>query len=330
MPLDAQPQSHRFCIAPMLDLTDRHARYFLRLISKHCRLYTEMINTGAIVHGDTEHFLQFSEQENPIALQLGGSNLDEIAKACAIAERYNYDEINLNIGCPSDRVQSGRFGACLMKEAEHVARCIEVMQKNSTKLITIKCRTGVDELDSFEFLQQFIKTTANAGCDTFIIHARKAWLSGLSPKENREIPPLDHSRVAKIKALYPHLTIITNGGLATLDECKTQLESCDGVMVGREAYNNPYVLAQVDQQIFDAQAPVKSRFEILDQLYPYIEQQLAQGIRLHHITRHVFGLFHGQPNGRVFRRHLSDYACKPEAGIEVLQQAAALVNQVNH
>lgn len=313
----------------MLDLTDRHARYFLRLISKHCRLYTEMINTGAIVHGDTEHFLKFSEQENPIALQLGGSNLDEIAKACAIAESYDYDEINLNIGCPSDRVQSGRFGACLMKEADHVARCIETMQKNSSKLITIKCRTGVDELDSFEFLQQFIETTTNAGCDTFIIHARKAWLSGLSPKENREIPPLDHSRVAKIKALYPKLKIITNGGLTTIQECQEQLISCDGVMVGREAYNNPYVLAQVDQQIFNSTAAIKSRFDILEELYPYIELQLSQGVRLHHITRHVFGLFHGQPNGRQFRRYLSDHACKQNAGVEVLQQAAALIHPTN-
>lgn len=318
--------THRLSIAPMLDWTDRHARYFLRLISPNARMYTEMITSGAIVHGDNQRFLSFSEAENPIALQLGGSNLAELGKACEIAEAYAYDEINLNVGCPSDRVQSGRFGACLMADAKHVAECFNTMQQSSSKLITIKCRTGIDELDSFEFLQDFIATLYQAGCRTFIIHARKAWLSGLSPKENREIPPLEYDKVYRIKTLFPDALIAINGGIKTAEQSLSHIAFCDGVMIGREAYQNPYSLIEQEQALFN-NAELLSRQQVVEVMLPYIQEQMQQGMRLHHITRHMIGLYNGQPGGKQFRRYLSEHGHKKDATISVLEDAVALTEQ---
>lgn len=315
---------HRLCIAPMLDWTDRHARYFLRLISPHARMYTEMITTGAIIHGDSPRFLSFDPAENPIALQLGGSDTQQLYQACRIAEDYAYDEINLNIGCPSDRVQSGRFGACLMADAAHVADCLKAMQDGSSKLITVKCRIGIDELDSFEFLQEFVDTLYHkADCRVFIIHARKAWLSGLSPKENREIPPLYYDRVYRIKSLFPDAAIVINGGIRTADESLEHVKYCDGVMIGREAYQNPYSLIEQERQLFGTEN-LLDRKEVVLKMLPYIQQQIDQGRRLHHITRHMIGLFNHQPGGKQFRRHLSEYGHNKDAGVDVLTDALAL------
>lgn len=315
---------HRLCIAPMLDWTDRHARYFLRLISPHARMYTEMITTGAIIHGDSTRFLSFDPAENPIALQLGGSDTQQLYQACRIAEDYAYDEINLNIGCPSDRVQSGRFGACLMADAAHVADCLKAMQDGSSKLITVKCRIGIDELDSFEFLQEFVDTLYHkADCRVFIIHARKAWLSGLSPKENREIPPLYYDRVYRIKSLFPDAAIVINGGIRTADESLEHVKYCDGVMIGREAYQNPYSLIEQERQLFGTEN-LLDRKEVVLKMLPYIQQQIDQGRRLHHITRHMIGLFNHQPGGKQFRRHLSEYGHNKDAGVDVLTDALAL------
>ena len=307
----------------MLDWTDRHARYFLRLVSPHARLYTEMVTSGAIIHGDSARFLAFNREEKPLALQLGGSDPHDLYKACRIAENYAYDEINLNVGCPSDRVQSGRFGACLMAEPQQVADCIKAMQDGSGRPVTVKCRIGIDEQDDFAFLQQFVETVAGAGCQTFIIHARKAWLSGLSPKENREIPPLHYDRVYAIKQLFPQLAIVINGGIKTAADSLDQLQHCDGVMIGREAYQNPYSLVSQEQALFTGNhAP--DRQDIATAMLDYIEQQLQQGARLHHITRHMLGLFNSQPGGKAFRRHLSQNAHKTGAGPEILLQALAL------
>lgn len=315
---------HRLCIAPMLDWTDRHARYFLRLISPHARMYTEMITTGAIIHGDSTRFLSFDPAENPIALQLGGSDTQQLYQACRIAEDYAYDEINLNIGCPSDRVQSGRFGACLMADAAHVADGLKAMQDGSSKLITVKCRIGIDELDSFEFLQEFVDTLYHkADCRVFIIHARKAWLSGLSPKENREIPPLYYDRVYRIKSLFPDAAIVINGGIRTADESLEHVKYCDGVMIGREVYQNPYSLIEQERQLFGTEN-LLDRKEVVLKMLPYIQQQIDQGRRLHHITRHMIGLFNHQPGGKQFRRHLSEYGHNKDAGVDVLTDALAL------
>ncbi len=331
MPNQAICSTHRFCVAPMLDWTDTHARYFMRLLSQEARLYTEMVTTGAILNNDAERFLAFNPEEAPLALQLGGSNPDDLGNACAIAEHYGYDEINLNVGCPSDRVQSGMFGACLMAEPERVARCVESMQKHSSKLVTVKCRIGIDHKDSLEFLKTFIETVEKAGCTTFIIHARCAWLSGLSPKENRDIPPLNYERVYTIKKLYPHLNIVINGGINTLAECQQHLQHTDGVMVGREAYNNPYFLAQIDAQLFNSTKTAPTRFEILENMLPYIEGQMAEGVKLNHISRHILGLFNGMDGTKAFRRHISEEAHKKNAGIEVLQKAVSFIQAApNH
>ena len=318
---------HRLCIAPMLDWTDRHARYFLRLISPHARMYTEMITTGAIIHGDSPRFLSFDPAENPIALQLGGSDTQQLYQACRIAEDYPYDEINLNVGCPSDRVQSGRFGACLMADAAHVADCLKAMQDGSSKLITVKCRIGIDELDSFEFLQEFVDTLyQKADCRVFIVHARKAWLSGLSPKENREVPPLHYDRVYRIKTLFPDASVVINGGVRSATESLEHVKHCDGVMIGREAYQNPYSLIEQEQQLFGTENLLDRKAIVLKML-PYIQQQLDKGLRLHHITRHMIGLFNHQPGGKQFRRHLSEYGHQKDASINVLQDALALTEQ---
>jgi tRNA-dihydrouridine synthase A len=295
----------RLSIAPMMDHTDRHFRYFMRLLSKHAVLYTEMITTGALIHGDRTRFLTFNEIEHPLAIQLGGSNPADLAECAKIAEDEAYDEVNLNIGCPSDRVQNGQFGACLMSNKNLVAECVNTINAKVKIPVTIKTRIGIDDLDSYDFLYDFISTTHSAGCDTYIIHARKAILSGLSPKENREIPPLNYERVHKIKQDFPELNITINGGFTQLDEIKSQLHSVDGVMVGRAAYQNPYMLAEVDNFIFDNSEPIPSRESILYKYRDYIEEQLQHGVRIKNLTRHIIGLYQGQPGARKYRQLLS-------------------------
>jgi tRNA-dihydrouridine synthase A len=297
---------HKFSVAPMMDWTDRRCRFFHRLLTRHALLYTEMITAEAVIHGDQQKLLGFSPEERPLALQLGGSDPQRLAMAAKIATRFGYDEINLNVGCPSDRVQEGRFGACLMAEPDLVAAAVAAMQNAAGDIpVTVKCRIGIDDQDSEADLDRFIRTVASAGCSTFIVHARKAWLQGLSPKENRDVPPLDYGRVVRLKKAYPHLTISMNGGIGSLDEAVAHLEHVDGVMLGRAAYHTPYLLAQVDQRIFgDISAPVERR-EVIERLMPYIEAHLAAGGKMHSITRHVLGLYHGEPGARAFRRHLS-------------------------
>jgi tRNA-dihydrouridine synthase A len=314
---------HRFCVAPMMDWTDRHCRFFHRLISRHALLYTEMVTTGALIHGDQHRFLEFNAAEHPLTFQLGGSNPRELAICAKMVEDHGYDEVNLNVGCPSDRVQNGRFGACLMLEPELVAECISAMSRSVSIPVTVKSRIGVDDRDSYEELVNFVGKVANAGCRTFIVHARKAWLSGLSPKQNREIPPLRYDVVQQLKVDFPNLEFIVNGGIISLGHAETLLEGLDGVMMGREAYQNPYVLADVDKRIFNVAEMPKSRHEIMALLLPYIEGQLQKGVRLNSITRHVLGLFHGEPGARAWRRHLSENATSPNAGIKVVRDALA-------
>ncbi|MCC8421750.1 tRNA dihydrouridine(20/20a) synthase DusA [Photorhabdus thracensis] len=317
----------RFSVAPMLDWTDRHCRYFHRLLTKQTLLYTEMVTTGAIIHGKGD-YLAYNKEENPIALQLGGSDPQALAHCAQIAQERGYDEINLNVGCPSDRVQNGRFGACLMGEAELVADCVKAMQDVASVPITVKTRIGIDEQDSYEFLCDFIDTVVQrSGCNIFTIHARKAWLSGLSPKENREIPPLDYPRVYQLKKDFPQLTIAINGGIKSLEEAKQHLQHVDGVMVGREAYQNPSILAHVDHELFDSSIPVVNSVEAVRALYPYIEQELSKGTYLGHITRHILGIFQGIPGARQWRRHLSENAHKLGADISVVEQALAMVTE---
>lgn len=309
-----------FSIAPMLDWTDRHYRYFARLMSANALLYTEMVTTGAILHGRGD-YLAYNQEEHPLALQLGGSNPAELARCAKLAAERGYDEVNLNVGCPSDRVQNGRFGACLMAEPELVAECVDAMKQVVDIPVTVKTRIGIDEQDSYEFLTHFIDTVMAKGCAEFIIHARKAWLQGLSPKENREIPPLDYDRVYQLKRDYPTLNISINGGITSLEQAKTHLQHLDGVMVGREAYQNPYILAQVDQLLCGSQKAVMSREAVIETMLPYIEAHLQAGGRLNHITRHMIGLFQGLPGARAWRRYLSENAHKNGAGIEVVKQA---------
>jgi tRNA-dihydrouridine synthase A len=314
-----------FCVAPMLDWTDRHERYFLRLLSAHALLYTEMVTTGALIHGDRQRFLCFDQAEHPLALQLGGSNPAELAQCMRMAEDYAYDEVNLNIGCPSDRVQSGMFGACLMAQPQRVADCVAEMQAASQIPVTVKHRIGIDENDSIEELFRFVETVAEAGCKTFIVHARKAWLKGLSPKQNRDVPPLRYDAVYQLKQSMPQLEIIINGGVNNLADAQAQLQHVDGVMMGREVYHNPYILAQVDQQFYHSSRPVASRTEIIQAFFPYVAKQLKQGVHLHAMSRHVLGLFNGMPGAKKWRRHISENATREGAGVEVLQQALAYV-----
>lgn len=317
----------RFSVAPMLDWTDRHCRYFHRLLTKQTLLYTEMVTTGAIIHGKGD-YLAYSEQDHPVALQLGGSDPQALALCAKQAELRGYNEINLNVGCPSDRVQNGRFGACLMAEASLVADCIKAMRDVVSIPVTVKTRIGIDDLDSYAFLCEFVQTVAEqGGCDIFTIHARKAWLSGLSPKENREIPPLDYERVYQLKRDFPALTIAINGGVKTLAEAKEHLKYLDGVMMGREAYQNPSILTQVDRELFDPNAEVVDSVKAIEELYPYIEQELSRGAYLGHITRHILGIFQGVPGARQWRRHLSENAHKPGADVSVVEQALALVTR---
>ena len=310
----------------MMDWTDRHCRFFHRQLTQRALLYTEMVTADAVIHGDRARLIGFDAAEQPVALQLGGSDMGKLAEAAAIGEALGYREINLNIGCPSDRVQEGRFGACLMAEPRLVAACVTEMMAAVRVPVTVKCRIGIDDQDSEADLARFIATVADAGCRTFIVHARKAWLSGLSPKENREVPPLDYERVYRLKAAHPELTIVINGGVASLEQALTHLTNVDGVMMGRAAYQSPYILARVDQMLFgDTREPV-SRGDVLTALIPYAAAHVAGGGKLGHVTRHILGLYHGQPRGRVFRRHLSENAVLAGASGDVLGEALALVS----
>ncbi len=315
----------RFCTAPCMDWSDTHCRKFWRQMTQKTRLYSEMVTTGALIHGNLSRHLKYNEEEHPIALQLGGSDPGELASCSKLAQEWGYDEINLNCGCPSDRVQNGRFGACLMKSPKSVRDCVSAMREASSLPITIKSRLGVDEQDSYSSLIDFVGTVADGGCEVFIIHARKAWLKGLSPKENREIPPLNYRWVYQLKKDFPNITIVLNGGITNLEDSLSHLENVDGVMLGRSPYQNPWLLEEVDSRIFGYQtAQTLDRHDIATSMLPYIEAQLAKGAKLHHITRHMLGLFQGQPGGRKFRRHLSQNAYKIDACPEVLREALSL------
>ena len=308
----------------MMDWTDRHCRYFLRLISPRVRLYTEMVTSAAVLRGDRDHLLGFHPDEHPLALQLGGSEPEALA-ACAVeAQERGYDEVNLNVGCPSDRVQSGRFGACLMLEPERVADCVAAMRAVVSVPVTVKCRIGVDEQDSDADLEKFIERLLEAGLQQLIIHARKAWLQGLSPKQNREVPPLEYERVYRIKQRYPQLNLHINGGIVDMADIDGHLAHVDGVMIGREAYHNPWLLAELESH-FGGTSALHSRHAIVEAMFPYIEQALTQGTRLQQISRHMLGLFLGQPGARAWRRYISEHAHLPGAGIEVLEQALECV-----
>lgn len=314
--------NRRLSIAPMLDLTDRHYRRFLRLLTRETLLYTEMVTTGAVLRGDRLRLLAYDPVERPLALQLGGSDPAHLAECARIAAEWHYDEVNLNVGCPSDRVQSGRFGACLMAEPDLVAECVMAMRAATTLPITVKTRIGIDDRDSYPELAQFVGAVAAGGCNVFIIHARKAWLHGLSPRENREIPPLRYDLVYRLKQDFPALTLVLNGGLTSLDQVAEQLSQVDGAMIGRAAYENPYLLAEADQRLFGTTAPPPlTRHQVIRALLPYVEAQLQQGTPLHGMTRHILGLFQGVPGARAWRRYLSEPACRPGAGIETLEAA---------
>lgn len=318
--------NRKFTVAPMLDWTDKHCRYFHRLLTKQAVLYTEMVTVGAILHGDRERHLRFNEAEHTVALQLGGSEPQEMAECARIAEDYGYDEVNINVGCPSERVQKGAFGACLMAEPVLIAECVSAMQSAVTIPVTVKNRIGIDDQDDYAGLRQFVGTVSEAGCQTFIIHARKAWLKGLSPKENREIPPLHYELVYQIKQEFPQLEIIINGGITTLEQCQQHLQHVDGVMVGREAYHHPWILAQVDALLYGVESSVShDRKAVLEALLPYVQAQLEAGVPLNHISRHILGLFQGMPGARGWRRHISENAHKPGMGVELLRQAAAKI-----
>lgn len=305
----------------MMDWTDRHDRYFLRLITKHARLYTEMLTAQAILFGDRKRLLSFHPSEHPLALQVGGSNPLDMAECARIAESWGYDEVNINVGCPSDRVQAGRFGACLMKEQDLVAKCIEGMKKAVSIPITIKCRIGVDEQNPNDVLPKFISCVAAAGCDIFIIHARKAMLSGLSPADNRDIPLLDYPLVHNTKMFNPDLKIILNGGLKSIDEAQEHLFKVDGVMLGRAVYQTPWILSKVDSEIFSDVTRSVSRLAIIEGMIDYIDRRMTEGVPLKSITRHMMGLFHGEPGAKSWRRTLSEEARLPDVGSELLRKA---------
>lgn len=315
----------RICVAPMLEWTDRHYRYFARLLSRHAGLYSEMVSAAALHHGDAGRLLAFDPAEKPLALQLGGSDPDLLARGARLGAEFGYDEINLNVGCPSPRVSRGRFGACLMLEPDCVADCVRAMGEAVALPVTVKTRIGVDQQDSFEALCRFIETVAQAGCRTFIVHARKAWLQGLSPKQNREVPPLRYDYVLDLKQAFPALRFVLNGGVLDLDQAAGWLDKLDGVMIGRAAYHDPYLLAGVDGRFYGDGHAVPSRAEVVERLLPYVQAQLAQGTRFHSIGRHLLGLFHGQPGGRAWRRHLSTAGARPDADGRVLREALAAV-----
>ena len=296
--------SHRFCIAPMMDRTDRHCRYFHRLLTKRSFLYTEMLHSNAILNGNTSKLLEYDQEEHPLAIQLGGSDPVSLAEASLISEEFGYKEINLNIGCPSSKVQKGRFGAVLMKEPGLVSKCISTMKKSVNIPITVKCRIGVDDMDEDSCLDKFIKEVSLSGCETFIIHARKAWLKGLSPKDNREIPPLNYQRVYRLKEAFPDLNFVINGGVKTIEESLNHLRYVDGVMLGREAYDNPFLLTKVDSIIFSENLNTASRGDILLKLLPYVQSEIEKGTKISHITKHLMGLFKGFNGAKNIRKYL--------------------------
>ncbi|MFT5501708.1 MAG: tRNA-dihydrouridine synthase A [Woeseiaceae bacterium] len=316
--------NHKINIAPMMDWTDRHCRFFMRLLSPSVRRYTEMITAAALQHGNAEKLLRFDQSEHPVALQIGGSDAELMAGAARKGERAGYDEININVGCPSDRVQSGQFGACLMSSPDRVATCVAAMRAAVKIPVTIKSRIGVDDQDSYDFLRNFVSVTRDSGCETFVVHARKAILSGLSPKDNRTVPPLIYERVYRLKKEFPDLNIILNGGIGTVEDCQQHLKHVDGVMIGRQAYQTPWLLTELEQELGDVrQAESRSRDQVVQQMIPYIIGELRNGAQLKHITRHMLGLFSGQPGARAWRRTLSEQAHMPGAGIEVLETALA-------
>jgi tRNA-dihydrouridine synthase A len=316
-----------FSVAPMMDWTDRHCRFFHRVITRRAVLYTEMVTEMAVRRGDRQKLLGFDVREQPLALQLGGSSPVGLAEAARIGESFGYSEINLNVGCPSDKVQEGRFGACLMAEPTLVAACVAAMQKAVAVPVTVKCRIGIDDQDEFEALQNFVQQVADAGCNTFVVHARKAWLQGLSPKENREIPPLNYDRVHQLKSSFPKLNIVLNGGLSRPKKDIIHLMDLDGLMLGREAYHNPWILSDVDPVFAGHPAPVTSRRGAVEAMFDYIADHLDRQLPLHRITRHMLGLYHAQPGGRLWRQVLSTDGCKPHAGIDVLKRALDSVEQ---
>jgi tRNA-dihydrouridine synthase A len=316
---------HRFCVAPMMEWTDRHCRLFHRLLTRRARLYTEMLGTGAVIHGDRARLLAFDPAEHPIAVQLGGSDPRALGEAARICADLGYDEINLNVGCPSERVRDGRFGACLMEEPALVGECVAAMKAAVRVPVTVKCRLGVDDQDPEAALDAMADAVTAAGVDALIVHARKAWLAGLSPKDNREIPPLDYARVYRLKAARPRLTVIVNGGIATVDAAAAHLRHVDGAMLGRTAYREPWRLLAVDPLLFGLPAPAPSPRAALEALMPYVERELARGTRLHAVTRHVLGLFNGMPGARAFRRHIATHATKPGAGVAVIADALAFL-----
>ncbi len=309
----------------MMDWTDRHDRVFLRQFSRHALLYTEMVTSAALRHGDASYLLQYDPCEHPVALQLGGSDPEELSEAAIMGAKAGFDEINLNVGCPSDRVQSGAFGACLMASPDLVKRCIGAMKSAVDLDVTVKCRIGIDDQDSEEFLMEFVGQINSGGCNTIIIHARKAILQGLSPKENREIPPLNYDRVRRVKQLFPEMQVVINGGITSLEQAIELLEDLDGVMLGREAYQNPYILHAVDEKIFGATASAKSRMDYFNDYLPYVARELERGTPLKHMSRHLLGLFKGQKGGKLFRRHLSENSHRKDAGLNVLEDALAHV-----
>lgn len=320
----ASTASWRVCVAPMMDWTDRHCRYFHRLLAPSARLYTEMVTSGAIIHGDRERLLGFDPAEHPVALQLGGSEPADLAEAARIGAEFGFDEINLNCGCPSDRVQKGRFGACLMNEPARVRDCLAAIGEVVAVPVTVKTRIGVDDNDSEAFLHRFVETVAESGVETFVIHARKAWLSGLSPKQNREVPPLDHARVRRLAERFPGLRIVINGGIERPDQALAELDHVDGVMLGRAAYQNPWVLVELERLLGAGAA--STRAEVVGAMIDYASEQRERGVRLASIGRHMLGLFHGQPGARAWRRFLSQRMHLDGAGPELLGEALARVS----
>ena len=326
--LNSTVLDHKFSIAPMLDWTDKHCRYFHRLLTQHAVLYTEMVTTGAILHGSGD-YLDFNQEEHPVVLQLGGSDPLQMAQCAKLAEQRGYDAVNINVGCPSDRVQNGMFGACLMAQPALVADCMKAMQDAVSIPVTVKTRIGIDDSDDYQFLQDFVQAVADAGCTQLIVHARKAWLKGLSPKENREVPPLNYQRVYQLKREFPQLDISLNGGVKTLQQAKEQLNYLDGVMVGREAYSNPMLLSEVDHLIYAQTTVSRTAQQVVTDMLPYIERQMTQGARLWHIVRHMLGLFQGMPGARQWRRLLSEQGHLPDAKPELLLQAMANIQPVD-
>ncbi|GLQ90624.1 tRNA dihydrouridine(20/20a) synthase DusA [Dyella flagellata] len=318
---NTSPKPWHLSVAPMMDWTDRHCRYFHRLLSPHARLYTEMVTSAALVRGKQLRLLEHSQQEHPVALQLGGSDPQELAEAARYGAQAGYDEINLNVGCPSDRVQSGSFGACLMREPALVGDCVKAMRDAVVVPVTVKCRIGVDDQDEYADLQHFTDTMLEAGVEVLVVHARKAWLQGLSPKENREIPPLDYQRVYRLKHEFPQLVVVINGGITTVEAVREHLEHVDGVMLGRAAYHDPYVLARVEEALYGV--PLPARENVLQHMRPYVEAELARGTALKHICRHLLGLYQGEPGARGFRRVLSEGAHREGAGWALIEQAVA-------